>query len=274
MKNLKQGFSVVEVLLAILAICLVGIAGKYTYDKRQSTNKPTSIQSEQQPKAQTSTISGTAPTTLYDPTNPESKNYCLNLLEKDGTGYDLFTANSETYTFKNAKSGIEFSYPKSWGEVLVDEEEQPVCVGPFAIGVGIEGEYGQGDGDLITSSHGYFVKDGKYYHNWFKDSENGPTEITTANGQEVYEIATSDSKAIATISTVYDFWATEASINVDNDKYDGLGISDRRIYKEIIDLQNELDGQPSNQQEATYSLSQIKDELAEFVKTVKIENLE
>ena len=269
MKKLMKGFSALEILLAIVLICLIGVAGKYVYDRQKNTNDTASMESDQKPETKTSSISGTAPTALFD-----TAAYCPNLLEKDGTGYDLFTANSETYTFKNAKSGIEFSYPKSWGEVLVDEEEQPVCVGPFAIGVGIEGEYGQGDGDLITSSHGYFVKDGKYYHNWFKDSENGPTEITTANGLEVYEIATSNSKAIATVSTVYDFWTTEASINVDNDKYDGLGVSDRRIYKEVIDLQNEVNSEFSNQQEAAYSLSQIKDELAEFVKTVKIENVE
>jgi hypothetical protein len=244
----QKGNSILVVIFVIILVIVIGYVGWNVYDAR--TNRSADIQTNQ------STVTGNAaPTALY---NSEKNNFCL--ADKAG----LFTeVDDESYTYKNESLGLEFVYPEQWGSVILDESNNPMCVGPLVFGVGKAGEFGQGDDPLTSTSHGYYKEDDKYYRNWFKNSENGPYEIE--HSYDIFkEIATANGSAILLANNCMDDIGCSivAMVNLNSHAFPGMGVRTNRAMKEQKDSNN-----PFAQ---SHTFEQLVTEIETFLKTVRV----
>ena len=182
-----------------------------------------------------------------------------------GYNYEIFTDQIQLYTYRHPEGIFEFSYPQQWGSVSVDPTGKTFSVGPFVMFLGEKGEFAEGDEIAIFGMYGYYKKDGRFYSNWFKDSENGPYAFTEADWDDLVEIPAANGMALLHASKCYDMGCGRVvSINLNDDIYTGVGIrSDRG--------DNNHDPDPkSDTNVLAESYDAVLDELRIFLKTFKV----
>lgn len=265
----QKGIGTIFVLFLILVIGVVGFAGWRIWSSQNHTISDSNNNAENNVQH----ITGSAPVENYNESDYDA--FCTTPVEQNGDHYEIFSDKSDTYTFKNEKAGIEFSYPKQWGAVQVDGQNLPVCVGPMLLDISISAKNSQGnEDDLSVSKNSYYKQNGKYYSNWLKNSETGPIEIKKENYDVFAEVPTADSEIKGLLllnKRCYGLGCSrEVIINLSAKPYDGLLIRNERITS--IEAEESAQGDTSNQELITSGATYEDkvNELRTFAKTVKV----